>query len=102
MRALRTLLPSLALVFVALLALPALGQEEGDDDEGVTPISVVEEVPAVDPAVPVPPPPVVEIAQPWTIRFLVPATVVLAVAVVVATAVMYYVRVVRTRYRVVQ
>jgi hypothetical protein len=84
-----------------MLALPALGQEEGDDEE-ITPISVVEEAPVADPAIPAAPPPVTEIQQPWTIRFLVPATIVLAVAVVVVTAVMYYVRVVRTRYRVVQ
>ncbi len=50
----------------------------------------------------VPPPDESEPEPEWTFRYLVPATVLLGLVAVVVTVVQYFVRVVRTRYRVVK
>ncbi len=54
------------------------------------------------PAIEAPQPPPAEETLSWTYRFLIPTLLVLAVLVVVFTVVQYFIRVVRTRYRVVQ
>ena len=105
MRTVRLSAGVLLVALVALLALPALAQEEGGDEGGTTETTVAGDesaVPVIEPAVPAPAPPADEVSQPWTSRFLVPTTLLLAAVAVIVTAVMYYVKVVRTRYRVVQ
>ncbi len=63
-------------------------------------VAAAQEIP--EPAVTVPPPDESEPEPEWTFRYLVPATVLLGLVAVVVTVVQYFVRVVRTRYRVVK
>ncbi len=90
---------SLAALFVLLLGLPATGQEEGGEEPAGTTSGQVD---ARTPAVVVEPPPPVEVEEPWTSRYLIPTGLVLAAVAVFATVVQYFVRVVRTRYKVVE
>ncbi len=57
---------------------------------------------AYQPAVEVPAAAAKEVAEPWTTRFLIPTLLALATIVLFATAVRYFTKVVRTRYRVVE
>jgi hypothetical protein len=94
----RRILPLLALAALALvLARPALGQEETTTTSQVT-----ETVTGKTPAVVVEEPPPAEAQAPWTTRFLVPTGLVLGAVAVFATVVVYFLRVVRARYRVVE
>lgn len=94
MRTTRLLIVSLLALLLLAIALPLAAQEEGSSDEGFgdapTPAVVIVDQPA--------PPP----QQPWTSRFLVPTGLVLGGLAVFATVVQYFVRVVRTRYKVVE
>lgn len=84
-----------------LLALPVLGQEEGEDDGGTTTTTVSESsglVPAVEIA-----DPEQAAAQPdWTYRYLVPTGLALAVLIALLTSIRYFTNVVRKRYRIVE
>lgn len=108
MRFARLSAAAILVALVALVALPAFGQEEGDEGGEGGPTTTLPqgegtgEVTVPDPAVPVVPETEAEVTPPWTSRYLIPTTLVLAVVAVIATALMYYVKVVRTRYRVVQ
>lgn len=80
----------LALMAAAILAmaLPALGQEpDGGESAEIVPAVVVEET---APA---------EAAPDWTYRYLVPTCVALALVFCVITVVLYFTRVVRSRYK---
>lgn len=55
-----------------------------------------------EPAVTVPAPPADTGPDDWTYRFLIPTLIALAVVVVIATTVQYFVQVVRKRYKVVE
>lgn len=57
---------------------------------------------ASEPAVPASPPPVDDVLPDWTYRYLIPTLLALALVVVVATTVQYFLRVVRKRYKVVE
>jgi phosphatidylglycerophosphate synthase len=105
----RRTLSILALVMVALAVAPPLlavedttttapaGAEEGQEGIATT---VAQQIP--EPALPAPEPPPDLEDQPWTTRYLVPTTLLLAALVVVATVVQYFVRVVRSRYKLVK
>lgn len=87
---------------VALAIGPAvLAQEDVPEAETTqTDGGVVAEVP--EPAVEITPGAPDEEEAPWTFRYLVPTSMVLALLVVVGSIVAYFLRVVRTRYRIVQ
>ena len=97
--------PFLFLIIVGLLVLimsPAgLAQEEtplpaAPAGEG----GAVVDVP--QPAVEVVPETTEEAEQAWTFRYLVPTSLVIALVVVVGSIVAYFLKVVRTRYRLIQ
>lgn len=91
---------SLLVLVMSLAAVPAMGAESGDEDETT---STTEQVTfEYEPATIVEPPPVDVSEQPWTTKFLVPTGLALAAAAVFITVVQYFVRVVRSRYKVVE
>lgn len=110
------LLVSVALVVVST-AFPAVAVEEPETTEGTTETTVATEGTTEttvateddDAAANVPPPAVTvpdtaadEETADWTYRYLIPTLLALAVLVVIATTVQYFVRVVRNRYKVVE
>lgn len=97
--------PSVALAFllavvVSLVASPAFAQEQPADQATTT--TVAEAGSAYQPAVTAPPPPAPTNDQPWTARYLIPTSLVLAALTVFVSVVQYFVRVVRNRYKVVE
>lgn len=95
----RRILPLLLLTSLAVvLARPAVGQEETTS----TSAGVTETVAGKTPAVVVEELPPAEVLAPWTTRYLVPTGLVLGAVAAFATVVMYFLRVVRARYRVVE
>ena len=87
----------------ALAVLPAVATEGTEEPTSTT---VAEEEPAptsdIEPAVPVTTPSETEALPDWTYRYMIPTGVVLAVVVIMVTAVQYFTRVVRRRYRIVK
>ncbi len=87
---------------LTLAALPAMAAEAPDEDEDGAPATTE----AVDfeylPAVVVEAPPADPADQPWTTKFLVPTGLALAAVAVFVTVIQYFVRVVRSRYKVVE
>lgn len=81
---------------IVVLAPAALAQEEAPADEPGAVIDVPE------PAVRVVPEAPIEVEPAWTFRYLVPTSLVIALLVVVGSIVAYFVKVVRTRYRLIQ
>ncbi len=91
---------SLLLLLMLLAATPAMAAESGTGDEEATTVTepvAFEYLPAevIEPA------PVAAVEQPWTTKFLVPTGLALATVAVFVTVVQYFVRVVRSRYKVV-
>ncbi|MDR9450762.1 MAG: hypothetical protein RI637_06030 [Acidimicrobiia bacterium] len=82
--------------FLIVLVPAALAQEEAPADEPGAVIDVPE------PAVRVVPEAPIEVEPAWTFRYLVPTSLVIALLVVVGSIVAYFVKVVRTRYRLIQ
>ncbi len=91
-----------ALFFLALLvlssAVPAMAATESEGEGEVTP----EVTSDYEPAVIVPTVEPEADAQPWTTRFLVPTGLLIAGIAIFATAVQYFTKVVRSRYKVVE
>ncbi|HSJ85213.1 MAG TPA: hypothetical protein VLA91_15540 [Acidimicrobiia bacterium] len=89
--------------YAALAVLPALATEGTEEPTSTT---VAEEGPAptsdIEPAVPVTTPSQTEDLPDWTYRYMIPTGIVLAVLVIMVTAVQYFTRVVRRRYRIVK
>jgi hypothetical protein len=101
MRSLRLI--SLMLIGLLLVgfALPASAAEDGGGaPEPESTESVVQS--DYEPAVVVEPPSATEVEPAWTTKFLVPTGLLIAAIAMLSTVVMYFVRVVRTRYRVVE
>jgi len=86
-------------ILVVFAALPAFG---ADDDEAATTDAEVISESGLEPAVPIPDEPAVETVADWTYRYMIPATLVLVVVVIVLTSVRYFTNVVRNRYRTVE
>jgi len=86
-----------------LFAIPAFAQ---DEEEGATPEPISEEAEegssGLEPAIPIPEEADAEVIPDWTYRYLVPAGLVIAVVVVLATSIQYFTNVVRKRYRIVE
>lgn len=96
-RALRAFVLAL-IVAVVNIPLLAFAQEESTTTTGLTTTTAGV---TVVPAVPVPPVAEADSLAAWTYRYLVPTGLVLAALVIVVTVVLYFRRVVRNRYRVV-
>ncbi|HVR32170.1 MAG TPA: hypothetical protein VMS74_05605 [Acidimicrobiia bacterium] len=90
----------LLLLALSVLTLPAMAAESESDDDASTTTEVVTF--DYEPATIIEPPPPDAVEQPWTTKFLVPTGVALAVVAVFVTVVQYFVRVVRSRYKVVE
>lgn len=92
----------LAGIFLALAATFAMATEDTEPPASTT----VAEEPAptsnIEPATPVTTTSQSENLPDWTYRYMIPTGIVLAVLVIVVTAVQYFTRVVRRRYRVVK
>ena len=106
MRSLRFILVTLIGLLLISAALPAAAAEDGSTPSDVE--EVAEEnpetliQPAYEPAVVVEPAANDEIEPAWTTKFLVPTGLLIAAIALLSTVVMYFVRVVRTRYKVVE
>lgn len=83
-----------------IVAPAALAQEEAPADDPVNEDGAVIVVP--EPAVEIVREAPAEVEQAWTFKYLVPTSLVIALLVVVGSIVAYFVKVVRTRYRLVQ
>lgn len=79
-----------------LSAQPAASQEDEAESAGTAEAVVPE------PAVPAPEEPAGPPEPEWSYRFLVPASMVLGTAAVIGAIIMYFVRVTRNRYRVIE
>jgi hypothetical protein len=94
------LIPALVAVVLMVLGVvfsqTALAYEPGTETDSETSVK------APEPAVPVPEPAPVDDTPEWSYRFLVPATMVLGTLAVVGSIFMYFVRVTKNRYRVVE
>ena len=99
----RRLVMSFVLGLLMLIVTPAaLAQEETPED---TTAPVEETVPSVEvpvPAVEIADEAPAEVEQAWTFRYLIPTSLVIALLVVVGSIVAYFLKVVRTRYRLIQ
>ena len=103
MRTVRYLTLSLLSVLLLVLALPGASTEDAPAE--VTDTTVVAETNSesgYQPAVVVEPAATTPAAQAWTTKFLVPTGLLIAAVAMLATVVMYFIRVVRTRYKVVE
>ena len=93
---------SLLVLLLSMLAVPAMAAESGTETEEAT----TETTEAVDfeylPAVVIDEAPPDPAEQPWTTKFLVPTGLALAAIAVFVTVIQYFVRVVRSRYKVVE
>lgn len=87
----------LATLFV-VVALPAVAAESEDEETTTTSEVAFEYTPATV----IEPPPAAAADQPWTTKFLVPTGLALATVAVFVTVIQYFVRVVRSRYKVVE
>lgn len=89
--------------YAALAVTPALATAGTEEPTSTT---LAEEGPAptsdIEPAVPVTTPSQTEASPDWTYRYMIPTGIVLAVLVIMVTAVQYFTRVVRRRYRIVK
>ncbi|MFP5331469.1 MAG: hypothetical protein ACLGHX_03770 [Acidimicrobiia bacterium] len=85
---------------LSLMAIPVMAVESGSEDETTATTEVVAF--EYEPATIVEPPPPSPEDQPWTTKFLVPTGLALATVAVFVTVVQYFVRVVRSRYKVVE
>jgi hypothetical protein len=92
----------LAGLLIFALAPAVLAQEEAPTDTTVPASNEVAVVDVPEPAVEVVPEVPSEAEQAWTFRYLIPTSLVIALLVVVGSIVAYFVKVVRTRYRLIQ
>ena len=92
----RSLLLILIGLLVLILAPAVLAQEEAPADDSGVVVDVPEPAVRINPELPV------EAEAAWTFRYLVPTSLVIALLVVVGSIVAYFVKVVRTRYRLIQ
>lgn len=101
-------IPTLVLVFVFFVAVPAvaLAQEETTTTVAATDTTAGEEAPGsttdLRPAIPVVDEDVAAAEPQWTYRYLIPTALVLAVLIILVISIRYFSDVVRKRYRVVE
>ncbi len=105
MRSIRLILLTLVGLLVISAALPLAAAEDepaAEDPAETTDDAETVIQPGYEPAVIVEPAARDEVEPAWTTKFLVPTGLLIAAIAVLATVVMYFVRVVRTRYKVVE
>lgn len=103
MRTVRYLTLALLSILLLALALPGSGTEDVPAEVTETTVDPATSLqPAYEPAVVIAPAADVPVAQAWTTKFLVPTGLLIAAVAMLATVVMYFIRVVRTRYKVVE
>ncbi|MGH3649450.1 MAG: hypothetical protein ACRDU9_01975 [Acidimicrobiia bacterium] len=88
--------------FVAFAATFASATEETEDPVSTTLAEEPAPTSDVQPAVPVTTASTTDTLPDWTYRYMIPTGIVLAVLVIVVTAIQYFTRVVRRRYRIVK
>lgn len=104
----RRLAAALVMAVLAFGTFPAFGVDEPatttdtSTDTTVAGGGATEELDVAPPAVTVPTTEADETPADWTYRYLIPTLLALAVVVVIATTVQYFLRVVRNRYKVVE
>ena len=100
----RSLVVLFVLLVLATLAAPVFAVESGGggEEEEEAPTTTVQVEFEYMPAVTIPNVEPAEAEQPWTTKFLVPTGLALAAVAVFATVVQYFLRVVRSRYKVVE
>lgn len=101
----RFIVLTLMIAALAAASLPAVGTEEPATDTTVTETTAAPQQSGagnVVPAVSIPPESSDQSIDDWTYRFLIPTLLALAVIVVIATTIQYFMRVVRKRYKVVE
>ncbi len=107
MRTARAVTPLVVALLLVSWAVPAFAQDTSPTDPGGADASQLEPavtvpVSQLEPAVPIPPPAPEDTTEPWTYRYLVPTGIALALLAVFVTIVQYFVRVVRSRYKLVR
>jgi hypothetical protein len=103
MRSIRLILLTLVGLLVISAALPLAAAEDAPADPAETADDAETLIqPAYEPAVVVQPAAGDEAEPAWTTKFLVPTGLLIAAIALSSTIVMYFVRVVRTRYKVVE
>ena len=90
---------ALAALFVSLFAMTAFADDH--EESGSAEAEVISES-GLEPAVPIPEEDETETVADWTYRYMIPATLVLTVLVIVMTSIRYFTVVVRNRYRTVE
>ncbi len=96
---------ALSIVLFAVLSIPLTGIARVDviaAVEETTETTVAAELIYETPAISLPPVVEEETELPWTTKFLVPASIALAALAVFGTAVQYFLKVVKNRYKVVE
>lgn len=101
MRTVRYLTLALLATVALSMALPGSATEDAPAATTTT-VDPATAQPGYEPAVVIAPAVDTPIDQAWTTKFLVPTGLVIAAIAMLATVVMYFVRVVRTRYKVVE
>jgi hypothetical protein len=89
-------------LLVLVLVPAAFAQEESPTDTTVLEEEPVAVVDIPEPAVEIVPAAPAEELQAWTFRYLIPTSLVIGLLVVVGSIVAYFLKVVRTRYRLIQ
>jgi hypothetical protein len=84
------------------LALPGMAVEEPAEPTTETTVAGQSAEPGKTPAVVLVDEPQLEVLQPWTIRYLIPASILIAGLLVFGTVVQYFVKVVGGRYKTVE
>lgn len=101
---LRSVVVGVFILTLLVSSLPATAAEDtggATEEETTTTTTGVIEFEYL-PAVTVPPPAPEEAEQPWTTKFLIPTGLALATIAIFVTVVQYFLRVVRSRYKVVE
>lgn len=96
-----TLLLLMGFLVVALVPV-AIAQEEAPTETTVPAEEPAAVVDIPEPAVEIVPAQPAEELQAWTFRYLIPTSLVIGLLVVVGSIVAYFLKVVRTRYRLIQ
>jgi hypothetical protein len=91
----------IVLILIAGFSLTAVAAEEGGDEGGATDSTSTTINSGLSPAVPVNGEEAAPPETDWTYRYMIPTGLIIAVLIVLATAIKYFTDVVRKRYRIV-
>ncbi|MGH3650176.1 MAG: hypothetical protein ACRDU9_05650 [Acidimicrobiia bacterium] len=98
-----SLLLLVSAVLVASLSMSVMAAEEGGEEGGEGVESTTTTIQSgLTPAVPIEDPETAPATADWTYRYMIPTALVLAVLIIIVTAVKYFTDVVRKRYRIIE